>query len=255
MWPWRVRAMKRPALMALALFLGAVGQALAGEVYTTINFSNQANFSWVSSGDLPDAPTGATTLGGVPFDIASNAAGYQAWYAYLQNPGNYPSPTTLTINTDVYGVTNVYTLINTAWGQPGPNSYAYLEFTGSGGAVYVENLVGNVDIRDWNPFIFTNSINNTTTINVFTETNIYGTIGRLDMQDITLPTLFASQTLTSIELVDNGGFYFQRTILDGVTAFGYLQNSAVPEPAALTLFVIGAGGGLGYAWRRRKRVA
>ncbi len=231
---------------AFALVLGGAEQARAGEVYTTVDFSSQANFSWVSSGDLPGAPTGPTTLGGVPFDITSNAAGNQAWYAYL---ATIPS---ITMNTNIYGATNVYTLINTAWGQPGPNSYAYLVFTGSGGASYIKNLVGDVDIRDWNNDRWTNSINGTTTTNVFSETNIYGNQGRLDMQDITLPAAFASQTLTSIELVDNGRFFFQSTILDGVSVLSPAA-ATVPEPASLTLLAIAAVSAIGYAWRRRKQ--
>jgi hypothetical protein len=54
--------------------------------FTPVDFSNQANFSWVSPEPDPGGPTGVyfpngpigqVTLGGIPFDITSNAAGYQ----------------------------------------------------------------------------------------------------------------------------------------------------------------------------------
>ena len=125
----------------------------------------------------------------------------------------------------LYGVTNVYTLINTWDGQSGPDPYAWLTFIGTGGASYTKLLVGNVDIRDYNNDGDTNSINGTTTTNVF---NVYpdniGSQGRLDMQSIALPSAFATQQLTSIQLIDYGGPNFQRSVLDGVTI------SSVPEP-------------------------
>jgi formylglycine-generating enzyme len=124
----------------------------------------------------------------------------------------------LTIDVNVNGVTNVWTLINTWGGQPGPTAYAWLVCTGSGGATYTKNLVGGVDIRDYNAGSFQNDINGTTTVNVFAcPDDNWGVPGRLDMQSIALPSEFASQTLVSIQLVDNGDAGFQRVILDGVT--------------------------------------
>ena len=76
-----------------------------------------------------------------------------------------------------------------------------------------------------------------------------GLPGRLDMQHIVLPAEFATQTLSTIQLVDNGGYMFQRTVLDGVTV------ESVPEPSAFVLLGVGAIGLMGSAWRRRKRAA
>ena len=112
---------------------------------------------------------------------------------------------TLSIDVNVYGVTNVYTLINTFYGVSG--TYASLVFTGSNGASYTKDLYGNIDIRDYNAGAhwWASTINGTTTTNVFTGTDIWGYPGVLDMQNITLPSEFANQTLTSIQLIDNGG--------------------------------------------------
>jgi hypothetical protein len=184
--------------------------------FTQVDISGQANYSWLPD-YLPGAPTGNVTLGGVPFNIASNAAGHQGWSA--QSAGDDPDGRkSITIPINVYGVTDVYTLINTIYGQRGPNYYAWLEFTGSRGATYTYRLVGNSDIRDYCKGDLTNAINGITTVNVFScpKTN-NGQEGRLDMQHIVLPDEFADQTLSTIKLVDNGRWGFQRVVLDGVT--------------------------------------
>ena len=50
--------------------------------------------------------------------------------------------------------------------------------------------------------------------------------GVLDVQHIILPAAFASQTLTTIKLVDNGNSGIQRVILDGVTVVS--DNAILP---------------------------
>ena len=95
-----------------------------------------------------------------------------------------------------YGVTDVYTLINTYWGLSGPNSDASLVFTGSAGATYTVHL-GSSDIRNW---LLSSPINGTSTVNVFSESSngFNGGAGVLDMQKIILPSEFATQTLNTI---------------------------------------------------------
>ena len=90
--------------------------------FTQVDISSQANYSWLP-GYLPGAPAGNVTLGSIPFNIASNAAGNQGWSA--QSAGDDPDGhKSITIPVNVYGVTDVYTLINTIYGQRGPTSYA-----------------------------------------------------------------------------------------------------------------------------------
>ena len=83
----------------------------------------------------------------------------------------------------------------------------------------------------------TNSINGTSTVEVFN--NNQGQ--RLDMQSYTLPAGFASETLTSIVLADNGGDQFQRVFVTGLTVL-------TPTPGAAA--VLGLGG---LAALRRRR--
>ena len=196
--------------------------------FTKIDISHQANYSWLPD-YLPGAPTGNVTLGGIPFNIASNAAGNQGWSAQSARD-DQDGHKSITIPAFVYGVTDVYTLINTIYGQPGPSSYAWLVFTGSRGATYTYHLVGNVDIRDYSNDTYTNGIG-ATTVNVFKspKTN-WNKEGRLDMQHIVLPHEFADQMLRTIKLVDNGRWGGQRVVLDGVTVVGVPKKEQMSEP-------------------------
>ena len=84
--------------------------------------------------------------------------------------------------------------------------------------MYTKHLVGGVDIRDFNQAVWTNTINGTSTVQVWsTPTDIHGVQGRLDMQRIVLPKAFATQRLIEIQLIDYGNTNVQRTIIDGVT--------------------------------------
>ena len=200
-----------------------------------VSLTNVANFTWASPdivhGEavgtrLPGAPVGRVTLGGVPFDITSNTNGKQAWHADIAAGGG-AGQVSITLPVNVLGATEVYSLINTWCGQPGPTAYAWLVFTGSGGATYTKNLVGGLDICDYNLGPWENDITSINTINVFAcASDNWGNPGRLDMQQIALPPAFATQTLVSIQLVDNGGPNFQRVVLDGLT----VQANRVPAP-------------------------
>jgi hypothetical protein len=202
-----------------------VAPPLTGAFYP-VNITNSANFTWAgittvptepTAVRLPGAPVGVVSLGGVPFNIASNALGNEAWHADIAAGGN-PGVVSMTANVNVYGVTNVFSLINTWEGQPPPTAYAWFVFTGSAGTVYTNFLVGGVNIRDYNGGPWENVVTSSNTFNVFDclDDN-WGNPGRLDMQEIALPSAFATQTLLSIQLVDNGGPDLQRTVLDGLT--------------------------------------
>lgn len=247
--------------VATGLLFACAGPARA-EIMTNVDISSQANFTWGGASAvpgeatvirLPGAPIGPTTLGGIPFNITSNVGGNQAWNGVVAaaSQGGLGN-VSVTFNTNVYGATDVYTLINTFAGQPGPNSYVALIFTGSAGAVYEKDLISNVDIRDYNNDGWTNTINGTTTTNVFNvPVDNWGLPGRLDMQHIILPTAFETQTLQQIELVDSGSsILFQRAVLDGIT-IGSIPPSAVPEPSTFALLSLGGIGLLIIDLRRR----
>jgi hypothetical protein len=245
------------ALLGLVIFAFFPASSPA-QSFNPINMSSEANFTFAGEvsvpGDLqntiylPGAPTGSVTLGGVPFDLASNGSGDQAWSAEVAANGG-SSQVSVTVPIGLYGATTVYTLINTMWGAAGPNSYASLVFTGTGGATYTYDLISNTNIRNWIPggpgFGGSTSIITSPTVNVYSGPSSYGNTGGLDMQDITLPSSFADQTLTSVELIDNGNANFQRTVLDGLTVV------SVPEPAATTVLCVGFA--LAFGLRRMRR--
>lgn len=234
-------ALAAGVVLALGVFAPAAAQAAqaaapasasGGLAYSPVNFSSQANFTWVGPETDPDGakgtyfphgPVGSVTLGGIPFNIRSNAAGFQAWNGYEASMGG-AGTVSITTPVKIYGATDVYTLINTYWGS-WPGSYTALVFTGSGGAKYTDHLVSDSDIRGW---CCVGSINGTSTINVYSvaASPINGAPGFLDMQHIVLPHVFATRTLTSIKVIDSGATGLQRTVLDGVTVHHHPRPSA-----------------------------
>lgn len=158
-------------------------------------------------------PEGPVVLGGVPFDIQT-VGGNNAWNAEVVT-GPYPHVLDVPIN--VCAATEVHTLINTFYGQPGPTSYITLEFYGSQGAYYGKDLIGNVDVRDHLYANWTNSINNTTTINVFSTGGGFLNDNRLDKQQIVLPAAFATQTLSLMRLTSTGGVSVSDASIQGLT--------------------------------------
>ena len=228
-------------VLAIGVFgigAGSVTSAAASTAYSPVNFSSQANFTWVAPQTdpngakatyFPGGPVGSVTLGGIPFNILSNAAGFQAWNGYVASSGK-DGTVSLTIPVNIHGATYVYTLINTYWGGAG-SSYTALVFTGSGGATYTDHLFEDSNIRGW---CCVGSINETSTVNVFTvkSSPINGAQGFLDMQHIVLPPVFAAQTLTSIQVVDSGAAGVQRTVLDGVTVRSTAAAAGTPPQLA-----------------------
>ena len=227
---FRLVASLAAILVSTAVGAGGASQAEAvsatGVAYSPVDFSSQADFTWLATQTdpigatatyFPGGPVGSVTLGGIPFNIRSNAAGFEAWNGWVAagGPGSTDGTVTLTIPVNVYGATSVYSLINTYWGSASA-SYTALVFTGSGGATYTDEMFEGSDIRGW---CCVGSINGTSTTNVFSEASspINGAPGVLDMQHIVLPAVFATQTLTSIQVVDSGASGVQRTILDGLT--------------------------------------
>ncbi len=169
---------------------------------------------------------GNLTFNGVPFNIPET--GNNIWDSYSATGTN---PRFIDISINKFGITEVHTLINSSYGQRGPNSYAFIEFFGSTGAYLKVNLIGNDNIRDYNQSYWTNTINGITTIEVFND----GSGHRRDKQLFTLPSEFSTQQLEKIRLSDNGGTDFQRVFLTGLTVVSGTPSQTQTGSLTVTL--------------------
>jgi hypothetical protein len=180
--------------------------ALAQNYYIPVDLAPFANER--ISARLPAFPEGTPVLGGVPFVVARGIN--NVWSG---NIGGGSAPRALTLPVNLTGLTEVHTLVNTAWGTAQTPALARVEFLDdSMSVVHSDDLVGNIDIRDWNQLNFTNSINGTTSTTVFSV----GTT-RVDKQRIVLPSALASTDIRYIRFVDNGAENLQRLLVQGIT--------------------------------------
>lgn len=191
-------------LIPVTVLAATVVTAAAQNYYVPVNIFPYANDRIQNrNGNLPQ---GNVVLGGVPFAIQSGVN--NCWFAEFSGG---PNPRSVTIPVNVRGVKEIHTLLSTAWGQSG-QALVRVEVTGTNGAFFAKDMVGNVDIRDWNEFTYTNSINGTTTTQVFTS----GT-ARVDKQVIALPSVFENEEVLSVRVVDSGGVNVSRVYFQGLT--------------------------------------
>jgi len=225
----------RMAFAMLAITFTATVAARGGEI--AIDLSSLVNEPWTFNGpggagiiNGGTFPTGSQNFGGIPFTIPAGPNNYWGAAAAADFGSGVVN---VTIPVGVEGVTSVFTLINTMWSQPGPNAYLYITFTGSAGATARQPLVGGVNVRDYNNDGFQNTINTTSTVQVWTN----GLGQRLDRQEYILPAEFATQVLTSVTITDEGADEYSRAVLAGLTVgtcAGY-----VPETVGVSSGSIG----------------
>jgi len=141
----------------------------------------------------------------------------------------------VTIPIGKYGMSNIYTIMSTAWGSPG--LYAYLEAFGVNGAYANFQIITNYNIRDWNGGSSANLLSPFATADVFTWSTANGaSTGRLDEQNFVLPSSFLNDTLSNITITDLGNYGFQRILLVALTVCNgppitSTQNPSNPTPA------------------------
>ena len=186
-------------------------------------------------------PTGQVTLNGQNFEIANGASG-NAWFSSVA-ANNGAGTVSVTIQVNVMNATSVNTLMNTFWGQSA--ALDTISFTGSLGTTGPISLTGDNTLRDYNNYIWTNSIAAPTT-NAWTDTS-----QRLDEQTFSLGQ-YAGEDLTSITITDSGNQNFSRAFLAALTVDGDPTPSAVtPEPGYLA-FVGASLLGAGLLFRRKR---
>jgi hypothetical protein len=229
------------SLLGAALLSFGIHSATAA-TFSTINIAPLANDQLDQI--QPGYPTGLPViLGGVPFHIEPDGPNI---YNSNLDAAFGSGTVSVEIPIGLAGVTALHTLINTGWGQPGPESFASVTFTFSDATTIVHELIGGVDVRDHFGGEWTNTIGGATT-NVFsTVLNGHAGLGeyRIDKQRFDL-SAYSDKTLVSITLADFGGYEFQRAYLFGVTV------ESVPEPPSIVsaALALGALTALAY-WRR-----
>jgi hypothetical protein len=217
--------MKHRKLSTLLLIF-CLGTGLAHAAKKPINISSIANRSWC--GDLGiynlncnTFPFGTKHYNGVPFLIPGNKKGTvnSAWFSDFAAGGGGGS-VSVTIPVNVAKVKTVYTLMNTIWGST-ESGLLSVTFTGSEGATWTFDPIGGVNVRDYNNGNYTDTCicqlpggaGQSATINAW----VNGDGQRLDEQIYELPAAFATQTLESITITDNGNEGLQRSFLAAVT--------------------------------------
>jgi hypothetical protein len=260
---------KLTALLAVGIAAISLQSASAALSFTQLDLNG--NYRMSTPGSIAGFPLGNQTyLGGVPF--TQNDLQGQVWNGAFLSDGVTSSGNTtqtLTLNTNVADARGFYSVINTFWGQPGPASYASITFGFSDSSSFSKNLVGDVDIRDFNyKGLWTTQINNTSTRNVYLNSPASYALDR-QWYDF---GVHRGKTLTSVTFTDTGDASFQRFLLSGATAqsgfdgqiigpallpgqTGTLGTSAVPEPGqvAASLLLLGSIGG--YVFLKRRQAA
>jgi PEP-CTERM motif len=240
------------ACAALILGVGRTAPARADLVYVT-DFTKTANMQANIEPSYPSGIFAPNNGFGTSFDITSDANGHN--YGELRgSDGQLFSPGTYTVDIGIFGVTDVYTLMNAYAPQP-RQVLASVEFIGSEGATETFQLVNGINVRDEFMGAYANTINGTTTRNAFTvtgqgaagtgsdQTGAYGTYV-IDEQRFVLPSEFATQTLEQIIYTYTGAS--GTGILEALSVV-----TSVPEPSSVIL--LGAGMAMASACLTRCR--
>jgi len=212
--------------VAAVLVIALMSAATAFATQTPVDISAQANAPWCGepyhgiSCNCSALPSGAQTYDGVAFQIPTVN---NAWFADVAALGQ-SGEASVTIPVNVKNIKTVYTLMNTQWGST-QSGLLSITFTGTGKATWTYNLVGGTDIRDYCNDGTTNSIDCGLPNTITKTAGSAGTVGafnsgegqRLDMQIFELPKSFASKTLVSITITDNGAPGLQRSFLAALT--------------------------------------
>ncbi len=165
------------------------------------SFSFPVGTSTINTGAFVDQ--GSIQLGRTePFTLASYSSGGTG--VIQTASASQPSPSSFDIPVSIADPTEVYTLINSAYGEFG-DLVGAVEFEATGGLVYTVDLVEGQNIRDHNNDGYNNAIGQGALGTTYLGTASFGGGQvRLDEQGFVLPAAFQSATLTDIILLGYG---------------------------------------------------
>lgn len=217
----------------LHLTFALVGSLALGQIATaqvSINFDSLVNVDLTTfTGGSGYPQTGGTvTIAGIDHELAKTQNGKTGAMLVVNDSRSVPI--------GVFGVREVYTLINSTVGAFGELN-GKLEFFGSGGAYQSFDLIQGFNIRDHYNGLFNN-----------TATNLNGTLSyptdvRLDQQKFVLNSAFQSETLVDMKFTGSNNFGS-----NGNPMLQSLTVNPVPEPGTMAALSLGLA-----AFLRRKR--
>jgi hypothetical protein len=217
-------------VFAALLVAGFSTQSLAKKapvVLSPVDFSSCANLV-ESTGAPPGANAGnaMTKFAALTFTTLDPAKGNDSWIGV--------SGAHLVIKLSVPAPNAVYMLMNTGYGQSGITN-ATIEFKGTGGAQKIVRLVGNTTVRDYNNWVWTNTINGKTAQEWWTNTlnpQPQDQSHREDAHMFDIGSAFAGQTLKQIIIKSpaNAGVNYMEPLLfaigvDAGTGAGTLPST------------------------------
>jgi len=205
-----------------------MGQLATAQV--SINFDSLVNVDLTTfTGGSGYPQTGGTvTIGGVDQELAKTAQGRTGAMLVVND--------TRTVPIGVFGVREVYTLINSTVGVINELN-GKVEFFGTGGAYQSFDLIQGVNIRDH----YNGSYNNIAT--GLNGTVSYSTGVRFDQQKFVLDSAFHSVDLIEMKFTGSNNFGN-----NGNPMLQSLTVNPVPEPGTMVALGLGLG-----AMIRRKR--
>jgi len=170
------------------------------------------------------------TISGIDHQLAVTAGGKTGSMFFVNE--------TKTVPINLFGIMEVYTLINSTFGSFGAIN-GKVEVHGTGGLLDTFTLTQGINIRDH----FAGPFNNVAT--GLNGTLPYQTGVRFDQQKFVLSSAFHSATLTEIRFIGENNFGS-----NGNPMLQSLNLRAVPEPASMVVL----GLGLVALVRRKSRV-
>jgi hypothetical protein len=241
--PFINQNMKASALVLAALALTALS---ARAQFTEIDITGQtsANLQGYTLGFNYPLGGAQINVNGVPFGIATEQ-GMPGTTGIVQSPDlgpeNFPSglPGAFSYSFPVPANTHataLYTLINSAYGEPG-TQLGMVTVTGTGGETAVLNLIEGGNVRDHNNDGFDNTVSDPNVASIYFLGGLAApdSPSRLDRQVLDLPATFAGDTIASITFSgDAAGYPGGDAFLAGVTlGNGTVPDNALPLPVIL----------------------